>query len=63
MNLENDLQVDDLVYINHSQFNRMETFRIVKISKQKVKLKDIHTNVVMSVSNKSLLKKVNNINL
>jgi hypothetical protein len=52
------LKINDLVYINHKMFNRFETFKIIDISSDSVKLKDIHSQQTLNITNTSLLKKV-----
>jgi hypothetical protein len=49
---------NDLVYINHSMFNRFETFKVIKEDEESIKIQDIHSHQTLNITNKSIIKKV-----
>jgi hypothetical protein len=52
------LKRDDLVWINHNTFNRFETFKVIEINNQFIKIKHIETHQFINITNKEILKKV-----
>ena len=51
---------NDLVWINHSMFNRFETFKVVEINNESIKIKHIDTHQTLNIKNQSIIKKVEN---
>tara|TARA_R100001460_G_scaffold28924_1_gene57643 strand:- start:269 stop:460 length:192 start_codon:yes stop_codon:yes gene_type:complete len=52
------LKKNDLVWINHNTFNRFETFKVIEINNESIKIKQIETNQTIDITNKAILKKV-----
>jgi NMD protein affecting ribosome stability and mRNA decay len=44
---------NDLVWINHSMFNRFETFKVIEINNESIKIKHIETHQTLNITNKA----------
>jgi NMD protein affecting ribosome stability and mRNA decay len=47
------LKRDDLVWINHNTFNRFETFKVIEINNESIKIKHIETHQTIDITNKA----------